>query len=144
MGFLFKGFSQKGEYYFRNTIWDYIIMIGAIIVFLYSFLTIEYVEVYSIWADNTSKPEYAMKIGMQVFLAPLIALHRIVLMILGERRSPKLRILECKFKTKLIYYTLKIYFFNSFNKLTKKQKILCITLWIIAIISTLFIISKIF
>lgn len=130
MGFLFKGFSKKGEWYFRNTIWDYIILIGAMVVFLHSFLTIEYIELYSkYWPNNSVIIGYGMKMGVQVILAPLIALHRVFLIILGEYRKPKLRAMQLWFRFKLQIFGLITKFEKENKKLTKNQKTISKILW---------------
>jgi len=130
MGFLFKGFSKKGEWYFRNTIWDYIILLGAMAVFLHAFFTIEYVTIYSRFYENNSVIiGYGLKMGVQVILAPLIAMHRVWLIILGNNRSPKLRAMQLSFRLKLALVSLNVKWENENKKLTKKQKIISKILW---------------
>jgi len=138
MGFLFKGFSKKGEWYFRNTIWDWIIMAGAMIVFSHSFFTMEYIPIYSIW-DNETMAGYGIKMGVQVIIAPMIIFHRIVLIILGEYRMPKIRAMQLLFRYKLLILTLKFKIQNENEKCTNKQKHLVKILWLIAAFCIVFI-----
>lgn len=116
---------------FKNTKLDYIILFGAMIVFLHAFFTIEHIPLYSqYWPNNSVIIGYSLKMGIQVILAPIIIIHRIFMIFLGEAHILRLKERQLKLKTKIGIQNSKQYIIDDYNKLTKNQKCLCKYLWI--------------
>jgi hypothetical protein len=126
---------------FKNTKWDYIILTGTMIVFLWSFFSIEYIPVIS---DYNETLGYGMKIGLQVILAPLIALHRIFLLICGEYQYPRLRELNLRLRFKLKYIEFIQYCRDEWARTPTESRPVAIVLWIICFIMIVFVLSLIF
>jgi hypothetical protein len=102
------------------------------VVFLHGFFTIEYIDLYGV--DNETVIGLGMKMSVQVIIAPMIAIHRMFLLLLGEYNMPRLRELGLKTRAVVKFYDFKEYVSNDFNRLTKIWKIIAIFLWIIAFI----------
>ena len=119
---------------FQNTKWDYIILFGAMAVFLYSFFTMEYEPIYSqFWENKTVLLGYAMKMGIQVILAPIIIAHRVMLIILGKDSAPRLREMGLKTRFRVFIYELREHWSNDWNRLSKFWKVIATILWMNAL-----------
>ena len=115
---------------FKNTKWDYIILIGGIVVFCHAFFTIKYLPVYSI--NNEYVIGYSIQVGLQYFIAPLIVLHRFYLLYLCEKGDVKtLRERNIKLSLKLWRYNKIMWIKSEFGRLSKKQFYLSMVLWLI-------------
>ena len=117
---------------FKNTWVDYLIMTGCIIVFWHGFLTIKYIPTYGV--DGETIIGYGMKFSVQVIIAPLIAIHRMFIMLLGEYNMPRLKELGLKTRAVVKWYDFKEYVRDDFNKLSKTGKILAVILWTISLL----------
>lgn len=116
---------------FKNTKLDYVIFLGATIVFLHAFFTIEQLPLYSkYWPNSSVIIGYGLKMGIQVILAPIIIIHRIFIIFFGNAHVLRLKERQLKLKTKIGIYNSKQYIIDNYNKLTKNQKYFCKYLWI--------------
>lgn len=68
---------------FENTKMDYIILIGSTAIFLYFLFTMKRVYI--------GNGQYVWEANIQIFIAPLVAVHRMLLIVAGILGLPRLR-----------------------------------------------------
>jgi hypothetical protein len=94
----------------------------------------EYEPIYSqFWENKTVLLGYAMKMGIQVILAPIIIAHRVMLIILGKESAPRLREMGLKTRFRVFIYRLREHWSKDWNRLSKFWKVIATILWLNAI-----------